>query len=62
MDMKEMTDTTMELILDMQKRFEEKLEALRVENSAIKVQLKGQKNDSERVENLEESKEEGGSC
>ena len=31
------TDVTMELMLDMQKRFEEKLEALRQENSAIKA-------------------------
>ena len=30
-------DTTMELMLDMQKRFEEKLEALREENSTIKA-------------------------
>ena len=35
------TDTTMELMLDMQKRFEEKLEALREENGGIKAQLDG---------------------
>ena len=33
----EKANTTMELMLDMQKRFEEKLEALRQENSAIKA-------------------------
>ena len=43
----------------MQKRFEEKLEALREENSAIKVQLNGRKNDSEREESPEKSKEKG---
>ena len=31
------TDTTMELMLDMQKRFEEKLEALKEENGKIKA-------------------------
>ena len=34
-------DKTMELMLDIQKRFEEKLEALREENGAIKVQMDG---------------------
>ena len=37
----------MELMLDIQKSFEEKLEALKEENNAMKVQLNGQKNDSE---------------
>ena len=36
------TDTTMEIMLDMQMRFEEKLVALSVENSAIKTQLNSQ--------------------
>ena len=49
----------MKLILDMQKRFEEKLEALKVENSVIKAQLNGRKNDSKRAESPEKSKEEG---
>ena len=31
------TDTTMELMLDIQKRFEEKVEALREENGKIKA-------------------------
>ena len=43
----------MKLILDMQKRFEEKLEALRVENSTIKAHLNDQKNNSKRVESPE---------
>ena len=38
----EKIDITMELILDMQKRFEEKLEALKQYNNAIKAQLNGQ--------------------
>ena len=38
------TDTTMELMLDKHKRFEEKLEALREENGKIKAWLDGQKN------------------
>ena len=49
----------MELMLDMQKRFEEKLEALRAENSAIKVQLNGRKNNLEKAENPAKSKKEG---
>ena len=53
------TYTTMELMLDMQKRFEEKLEALREENSAIKAQLNGRKNYLEIAESFEKSKEEG---
>ena len=52
------TNTTMELMLDMQKSFEEKLEALRHENGAIKTQLDGQKNDSEREKSLGKSREE----
>ena len=45
-------------MLDMQKSFEEKLEALRQENGAIKVQLDGQRNDSERERSLMKSREE----
>lgn len=33
------TDTAVEMMLDMQKKFEERLEALRLENDAIKVQI-----------------------
>ena len=51
----EKTDTTMELMLDMHKRFKEKLEALREENGTIKAQLDGQKNDSEKERSLGKS-------
>ena len=37
----EKTDTTMKLMLDMQKRFEEKLVVLKEENGKIKAQLDG---------------------
>ena len=53
------TDTTMKLMLDMQKRFEEKLEALREENNTINAQLNSQKNDLERAKSFQKSKEEG---
>ena len=46
-------DTTMELMLDMQKNFEEKLKALREENGEIKARLEGRKNNSEREKTLE---------
>ena len=42
------TDMTMELMLDMQKRFEEKLEALREENCEIKARLDSQKDETEK--------------
>ena len=41
-------DTTMELMLDMQKTFEEKLNALREENDEIKTRLEEKKNNSEK--------------
>ena len=50
-------DTTMELMLDMQKSFKEKLKALREENDAIKAQLDGQRNDSERERSPWKSRE-----
>ena len=50
-------DTTMELMLDMQKSFREKIEALRQENSAIKVRLDDQKNNSERERSSMNSRE-----
>ena len=53
------TDTTMEPMLDVQKSFQEKLEALREENDTVKAQLNGQKNDSEKAKSPRKSKEEG---
>ena len=51
-------DTTMELMLDRQKRLEEKLEALGQENSAIKAQLNNQDNKEEKDESSEDFEEE----
>ena len=47
------TDTTIELMLDMQKRFKEKMEALRQENNAIKAWLNNQEDKHEKYENFE---------
>ena len=52
------TDTTMKLMLDMQKSFKEKIEALRQENGATKAQLDSQRNDSERERSPVKSREE----
>ena len=41
-------DTTMELMLNMQKTFEEELKTLREENGKIKAQMEGKKNNSEK--------------
>ena len=51
-------DATVELMLDMQKRFEEKLEDLREENGEIKVRLYNKRDGSEKEKSLEKSKEE----
>ena len=51
------TDTTMELMLDMQKNFEEKLEALKEENGEIKARLEGKKNNLEKERTSERSEE-----
>ena len=50
-------DTTMELMLNMQKTFEEEPKTLREENGKIKAQMEGKKNNSERERTLEESVE-----
>ena len=47
----------MKLMLDMQKRFEEKLEARRQENSAIKAQLNNQDDKGDKDESIEDSEE-----
>ena len=41
-------DTTMELMLDVQKTFEKKIKALREENGEIKAQIEEKKNNSEK--------------
>ena len=51
------TDTTMELMLDMQKRFEGKLEALREDNGEIKAWIDGKKNDLKREKSPKNSEE-----
>ena len=51
-------DATIELTLDMQKRFEEKLEALREENGEIKARLYDKRDDSEKERSPEKSEEE----
>ena len=48
----------MELMLDMQKRFKEKLNALRQENCAIKAQRDNQEDKLEKDENVEDLDEE----
>ncbi len=48
----------MELMLDMQKTFKEKLEALREENGEIKARLDGRKNNSKK-ERMSKRSEEG---
>ena len=47
------TDTKMELMLDIQKTFEEKLKALREENGEIKAWIEGKKNNSGKEKTLE---------
>ena len=51
------TDQSMDLLLDMQKKFEEKLEALRQENRVIKAWLDSQEDTHEKDENSEDSDE-----
>ena len=48
-------NTTIELMLDIKKRFEETLEALRQENSEINAQLNNQDNKEEKDESSEDS-------
>lgn len=50
-------NTMMELMLDMQKTFTEKLEALRKENGEIKSRLEGKKNNSKKDNTPERSGE-----
>ena len=54
----EKADDTVELMLDMKKRFEEKLEALREENGEIKARLYDKRDDLEKEKSLEKSEEE----
>ena len=54
-------DTTMELILNMQKTFEEELKTLREENGEIKARMEGRKDDSRIERTLEGFTIEGGS-
>ena len=51
-------NATVELMLDMKKRFEEKLEALREENGEIKARLYDKRDDSEKEKSPEKSEEE----
>ena len=46
-------DTTMEMMLNMQKTFEEELKTLREENDEIKAHMEGRKDDSRKERTLE---------
>ena len=46
-------NTTMELMLNMQKTFEEELKTLREENGEIKARMEGRKDDSRKERTLE---------
>ena len=54
-------DTTMELMLNMQKTFEEELKTLREENGEIKARIEGKKNNLGKERTLEGSAEGEGS-
>ena len=54
-------DTTMELMLNMQKTFEEELKTLREETGEIKARIEGKKNNSGKERTLEGSAEGEGS-